>query len=106
MSLTINHIDGKFTCEFIPDGEASVQINSASPVKVNVDITGPADQKLNRDNEDNAQRGEAISSPLEEVSREEDTSELGEVTSSVVEESSIDAEKYRSENMDPSALRG
>ena len=51
MSLTITHINGKFTCDFISDGEASVQINSASPIKVNVDVTEHVDQELNRDNE-------------------------------------------------------
>ncbi len=68
MSLTVIHNNGKFTCDFTPDGEASVQINSAGPVKVNVDFTGDADQQLNRDNEDIAERGEVTASDLEEMS--------------------------------------
>ncbi len=68
MSLTITHNNGKFTCDFTPDGEASVQINSASPVKVNVDVTGLADQELNRDNEDTAGNGKVTFSDLEEMS--------------------------------------
>ncbi len=68
MSLTINHNNGKFTCDFTPDGEASIQINSASPVKVNVDVTGLADQELNRDNEDTAENGKVTFSDLEEMS--------------------------------------
>ncbi len=83
MSLTINHNNGKFTCDFIPDGEASVQINSAGPVKVNVDVTGLSDQELNRDNEDTAEREEVTASALEELSTEEDTAEREEATSSV-----------------------
>ncbi len=90
MSLTINHNNGKFTCDFTPDGEASVQINSVSPVKVNVDVTGLSDQELNRDNEDTAEREEVTSSTLEELSAEEDTADNGKVTSSDLEEMSTD----------------
>ena len=90
MSLTITHNNGKFTCDFTPDGEASVQINSASPVKVNVDVTGLADQELNRDNEDTAEREEVTSSTLEELSTEQDTAEREEVTASDLEEMSTD----------------
>ncbi len=68
MSLTINHNNGKFTCDFTPDGEASVQINSASPIKVNVDITGLGDQESNRDNEHTAENGKVTFSDLEEMS--------------------------------------
>ena len=68
MGLTITHINGKFTCDFTSDEEASVQINSASPIKVNVDVTGHADQELNRDNKDTAERGEVTASDLEEMS--------------------------------------
>ena len=90
MSLTITHNNGKFTCDFTPDGEASVQINSSSPVKVNVDVTGLADQELNRDNEDTAEREEVTSTALEELSKEEDTAENGKVTFSDLEEMSTD----------------
>ncbi len=90
MSLTINHNNGKFTCDFTSDGETSVQINSASPIKVNVDITGLGDQESNRDNKDTAEHGEVTSSAPEELSAEAPEEELAE------------AEKYRSENMDSS----
>ncbi len=97
MSLTINHNNGKFTCDFTPDGEASVQINSASSVKVNLDVTGLSDQELNRDNEDTAEREEVTASALEELSTEEDTAESEEVTSSTLEELSTEEDTAESE---------